>query len=57
MFEKQIKVAGEYVKGMIKSGTFITNQLVVTKTGKPITVYEVQAIIEELQLVKREMEK
>lgn len=57
MFEKQIKVAGDYVKGKIINGILHTNQLVTCKTGKPLNAYEIQAIIEELQLVKQEMEK
>lgn len=56
MFVKQIKVNGEFVKGMIINGVLHTSQIVTIKPGKHVTAYEIEAIIEELQKVKKEME-
>lgn len=56
MFIKQIKVNGKYVKGMIQNAVLQTSQLVSLTAGRPVTVGEIQAVIEELQLVKQQME-
>lgn len=56
MFIKQIKVNGKYVKGMIQNAVLQTSQLVSLTAGRPITAGEIQAVIEELQLVKQQME-
>lgn len=61
MFIKQVRVNGKYVKGIIIDGQLRTNQLVTIDTSKPIignaiTSSEIQDIIEELQMVKKEME-
>lgn len=57
MFTKQVKINGEFVKGMIQNGVVHTSQLVVSKPGKPFTIKEITTIIHELACVKKEMEE
>ena len=62
MFQKQIKVNGEYVKGTIKDGVLYTENLITFKFRNPpnatksLKSHEIQSINEELQMVKKEME-
>jgi hypothetical protein len=57
MFKKQVKVNGDYVKGIIIDGQMRTGQLITINVTKPISLSEINGIIEELILLKKEMEK